>query len=201
MRAISNLFEQTTLMVPIQRTPLPPGAFPLDGHNIRVVPLAEPEGLGWRRKLRMAPWLLHHGALLWREAQRAGAVHTPVGGDIGTIGIFIALALRKPLFVRHCGTWGDPISTVDRLTQRGLETIAGGRNVVLATGGAEAPPSRRNPNIAWIFATSLTRAELERITSAPAWSPGIPLRLITVGRLSEAKNVQAILHALPLIQQ
>jgi glycosyltransferase involved in cell wall biosynthesis len=32
------------------------------------------------------------------------------------------------------------------------------------------------------------------------WSTGEPLRLITVSRLSESKNVQAIIQALPLIQ-
>ena len=159
MQAISSLFDQTSLMIPIQSTPVPAGAIPLNGHNLRIVPLVEPAWLGWRRKLAMIPWLLNHIALLLREVRRADAVHTPVGGDIGTIGIFIALAQRKPLFVWHCGTWDDPISTVDRLTQRGLESIAGGRNVVLATGGAESPPSASllilpDMNVTGVYSTS-----------------------------------------------
>ena len=129
------------------------------------------------------------------------SVHTPVGSDIGTIGLFIALLQRKPLFIRHCGAWGKPVSWVDRALQRFLELIAGGRVVVLATGGAETPPSSRNPNIAWIFSTTLTQAELERTPTARSWLPGTPLRLITVGRLSQAKNLDAILRALPEICQ
>ena len=201
MQAISNLFGQTTLMLPIRSTPLPVGAIPLTGHNLRVIPLAEPTGLGWRRKLSMIPWIARHVALLWREIAHADSVHTPVGSDIGTIGLFIALLQRKPLFIRHCGTWGKPASWLDRVLQRFLEFIAGGRIVVLATGGADTPPSRRNPNIDWIFSTTLTQAELERTPTVRSWLPETPLRLITVGRLSQAKNVDAILRALPEICQ
>ena len=53
MAAISSLFESTTLAVPIQASALPAGAIPLHGRNIRVLPLAEPAGLGLRRKLGM----------------------------------------------------------------------------------------------------------------------------------------------------
>jgi glycosyltransferase involved in cell wall biosynthesis len=201
MQAISSLFNQTRLMVPIQSTPLPTGAIHLTGHNLQVVPLAEPSGAEWRRKINMSSWFLRHIKLLWREVARADAVHTPVGGDIGTIGIFVALAQRKPLFVRHCGTWGQPISWVDNLLQRLLELIAGRRNVVMATGGDSSPPSKRNPHISWIFSTTLSKRELEHIPPAEVWVPGMPLRLITVGRLSESKNVQSLLQALPLIQQ
>jgi glycosyltransferase involved in cell wall biosynthesis len=161
----------------------------------------ELKGVDWERKIQMLIWLPRHLPLIWGEVRRADAVHTPVGGDIGIIGILVALAQRKPLFVRHCGTWGAPASPVDRLLQRFLERIACGRNVVLATGWADDPPSETNPNISWIFSTTLTQAELERIPMERAWSPDVPLRLITVGRLSEPKNVQAVICSLPLIQQ
>ncbi len=199
MAAISTLFESTTIAVPIQTSPLPAGAIPLHGRKIRVLPLAEPAGLGWRRKLGMFPWFLCHAARLWQAVGAADAVHTPVGGDIGTIGIFLALLRRKPLFVRHCGTWGQPISTVDWLLHRLLEVIAGGRNVVLATGGAETPPSARNPHIRWIFSTSLTAAEVQSISPAVSWDGLAPLRLVTVGRLAEPKNVQSLLRALSAV--
>lgn len=201
MAAISSLFQSTALAVPIQSTPLPAGAIPLHGKNICILPLAEPPGLGWRRKLGMIPWFARHATRLWRAVGAADAIHTPVGGDIGTIGIFLALLRSKPLFVRHCGTWGQPISTVDWLLHRLLEAIAGGRNVVLATGGAENPPSARNPHIRWIFSTSLSDSEIAVLHLASAWDGRSPLRLVTVGRLAEAKNIQSLLRTLPAVRE
>ncbi|MBN1304038.1 MAG: glycosyltransferase family 4 protein [Anaerolineales bacterium] len=199
MKALSELFDRTAIMAPIQSNKLPSGSIPLLGHHLSIIPLAEPFGLGWRRKLYMLYWTIQHFSKLWQAVHDYDAIHTPVGGDIGTIGILIAIFQRKKLFIRHCGTWGEPISWVDRLLQRFLERIAGGRNVVLATGGAESPPSRKNRNIHWIFATSITQAELGQIPAAYPWLPGQPLKLITVGRLSVSKNVQAIIKAMPNI--
>lgn len=201
MQAISSLFDETRLMIPIQSSPLPSGAIPLHGHNLCVIPLLEPKGVRWQRKLSMLPWTLNHLPLLWHEVAGADAIHTPVGGDIGTIGIFIALLQHKPLFVRHCGTWSQPISWVDAFLQRFLEWIAGGHNVVLATGGAERLPSGRNPHIAWIFSTTLSQGELDETPLATPWDGVSPLRLITVGRLSEPKNLHSLMRALSLIRR
>ncbi|NJM52391.1 MAG: hypothetical protein HC846_02745 [Blastocatellia bacterium] len=42
-----------------------------------------------------------------------------------------------------------------------MEKFAGGRNVMLATGGAAEPPSQINPDIKWIFSTSLRKSDFE----------------------------------------
>ncbi|MCE9644894.1 MAG: glycosyltransferase family 4 protein [Chloroflexi bacterium] len=201
MKAISENFDETIVMVPIQNTPLPSGSKHLTGHNLSIVPLQEPKGKDLERKLQMLAWIPRNLPNLWQQVQHADAVHAPVGGDIGTLGILIALAQRKPLFVRHCGTWGVPASTVDYYLQRFLERIAGGRNVVMATGGAETAPSKKNPNIKWIFSTSLSQKEFDLLPTAQPWQPGVPLRLVTVSRLVPGKNISAILHALPSIQK
>jgi glycosyltransferase involved in cell wall biosynthesis len=131
---------------------------------------------------------------------QADAVHAAVPGDVGSIGLVVALIQKKRLFVRHCGTYGEPVTISDRLLLWLLESIASPKRVVLATGGSDSPPSRTNPSIQWIFSTTLTKAELDHFPPARAWSPGAPLRLITVCRLVEGKNVQSVLSALPLIQ-
>ena len=41
-----------------------------------------------------------------------------------------------------------------------MQASAGGRNVMLATGGAASPPSARNAANRWIFSTTLTDDEL-----------------------------------------
>lgn len=200
MEALSTFFAKTKVTLLIRPGMMPGGTQPIYGRNIEIFPLPEPDGSGLRRKLALLAWLPCHLPQIWREIARADAVHTPVPGDIGFIGLLIALLQRKPLFVRHCGTWGEPVTHADRLLLWLLEKIAGGRNVVLATGGAEAPPSVKNPHIRWIFSTSLTQSELDSIHPAVAWDGHSPLRLVTVGRVTDGKNMAAIIDSLPAIR-
>ena len=54
------------------------------------------------------------------------------------------------------------------------------------------PPEPGNPDISWIFSTSLTEKELCSIQPALPWSSDKPLRLISVGRLTKDKNMQVL---------
>lgn len=201
MQAISELFDQTTVVVPIRETPVPNGALPLIGKNLSVKPVEEPVGQDLRRKISLLSWLPRNFSKLWMLIKKADAVHAPVPGDIGTIGLLIALAQQKPLFVRHCGTWRSRSTLADRFLDWLLPRIAGGRNVVMATGGGDELPCPKNPNIQWIFSTSLSKSEWYSISQAQPWSGEGELKLITVGRLSESKNIQSIIQALPAIKK
>ena len=140
METLSNLFMKTTLLLPVVRTPPPIGIQQLTGNKVTINPLIEPPGSDLKRKIYLLFWLPWNIPKLWHQVYCAGAVHTPVPGDIGTIGLLVALAQRKPLFVRHCGTWGNRTTLADRFLDWLLPRIAGGRNVVMATGGGDAPP-------------------------------------------------------------
>jgi len=196
MRAISELFGETRVVQLLRPSSAPPDLLPIDGNNLSVLALSEPTAYGWIRKLEVWRYL----PIIWQEVQRSDAVHTPVPGDLGTIGLLVALLQRKPLFVRHCGTWGTRDTMAQRFLAWLLPRITSDRNIVMATGGGEMPPEPGNPDIRWIFSTSLTEEELNTIPPASSWSHGKPLRLISVGRLSEGKNMQAIIRALPDIQ-
>jgi glycosyltransferase involved in cell wall biosynthesis len=200
MKTLSELFDQTWLLLPRRVTPPPANLHPLSGHSLSIQTLPEPAGTDLRRKLALLPWLPHYLPVLWRAIRTADVVHAPVPGDIGLLGILLALVQRKRLFVRHCGTWGKPVTFADRFILWLLERIAGGRNVVLATGGADHPPSTKNPHIQWIFSSTLTQAEILANPAALPWQPSAGLHLVTVGRLSPEKNIQAILQALPAIR-
>ncbi len=112
-----------------------------------------------------------------------------------------ALALDKPLFARHCGMWTYSDTLAARLTKRLLVARAGGRRVVMATGGGRCSPEPCNPSIQWIFATSLRAQDFEHLPGAVAWTPESPLRLVGVGRLSAGKNFDACIRAVPLIRE
>lgn len=195
MAALSELFERTTLVLPRRRSEKPAGTTPLDGRSLEVRTFPEPPGSDARRKLALLvrlPFLLPR---LWREVGRGDAVHAVVPGDVGSLAIPLALLRRRPLFVRHCGTWGDRGSVADRILWRVLVRIGGGKRVVLATGGGETPEPR-NPAIRSIFATTLTAAELAARPPREPWRPGRPLRLASVGRLTPGKNTRTTIQAL-----
>jgi len=199
--ALCELFDRTVLVAALRPGQPPAGARPLSGHHLTVRPLPEPPGTDLRRKLALLAWLPRHLPHIWRTIRNADAIHTPIPGDLGLIGLLLALLQRKPLFVRHCGTWGNRTTLADRFIDWLLPRIAGGRNVVLATGGAETPPCSRNPNIHWIFSTTLRQRDLPALPRARPWQPGETLRLVTVSRLTPGKNTLAALRALPAILQ
>jgi glycosyltransferase involved in cell wall biosynthesis len=201
MQALSELFDETTLFLP-QLKGLPPhGATPLTGHRLRVEPLAALPERGIGRKTAMLRWMPPNLPRIWRGIRAADAIHTPIPGDIGTVGLLVALAQRKPLFVRHCSLWGTANTTTERFLAWLLPRIAGGRNVVLATGCSDQPPSPAIPAVRWIFSSSLREQTWEKLPQATPWRVGTPLRLVTVGRVEPVKNTAVLLYALRSLQE
>jgi len=200
IQAISGIFDETRLVV-LEGTGEPPqGLSPICGRRLSVISSREPSGKGILRKFGAGWWSVRNAQSLIREIRKADAIHAIVPGDIGFIGLLLALVGRKPLFVRHCGTWGHSATLADRALMAVLRRVAGGRVVVLATGGGEEPPEPSNPAVSWIFSTSLRDAELAPLRRDRFWSGG-PLRLISVGRLDRGKNTIASIEALPAIRK
>ncbi|MCL4237374.1 MAG: glycosyltransferase family 4 protein [Anaerolineae bacterium] len=111
--------------------------------------------------------------------------------------MLMAFALRKPLFVRHCGNWLVQTTWTERFWKWFMERFAGGRNVMLATGGLNEPPSRRNRNIRWIFSTSLTSEQIGR-SGMPRQAVSLDApRLITVCRQEPDKGTDLTIMSLP----
>lgn len=200
MAALSELFAETVVVVPVESSPAPKGTAPLVGRNLRVRPLSSPLGTGLKRRLLFILWLFRNGPLILEAIRKADATHTPIPGDIGTIGMLIAFCLRKPLFVRHCGNWENRRTTAERFWRWFMERFAGGRNVFLATGGSVNPPSAKNTNIKWIFSTSLTHVEISRLAQSGRNGVSSALRLITVGRLERGKNIHLVIESLSYLQ-
>lgn len=198
MGAISELFDETRIVVPCKTEGDITGLSPLTGKNLSVVPLSEPKGEGFRRKLNIPFWLIKNSFTILKETRNADAIHAPIPGDVGTIGMAFAMLLRKPLFVRHCGNWLVQRTLAERFWKWSMERFAGGRNMMLATGGSDEPPSSRNPKVEWIFATSLRKAEIE--SNSPLELPqNGAVRLIIVCRQEERKGTDIVIDSLPLI--
>lgn len=199
MRAVSELFDATTLVVPCTSPRSRAGEIPLTGKNLFVSPLTVPIGSGLRRKAGLPFWFMKNAPTLLREALRADAIHTPIPSDIGTIGMFLAILLRKPLFVRHCGNWFLQKTTAEFFWKWFMERFAGGKKVMMATGGSAEPPSKHNAAIRWIFSTSLTEEELRDCAILHREPPRSQVRLIIACRQEREKGTDIVIQSLPLI--
>ncbi|MGB7201866.1 MAG: glycosyltransferase [Pyrinomonadaceae bacterium] len=198
--AISELFSSTEVVVPCESAGNSVGLSPLHGRNVTVNPVTIPLGTGFWRKIDMLRWVTTNGPTIWRAVRNADAVHAPIPGDVGTIGMVFALILRKRLFVRHCGNWLAPRTTAERLWKWTMERFAGGRNVMLATGGSAEPPSSRNAEVRWIFSTSLRSEQMLKNTPRDCPRDG-ELRLIIACRQEERKGTDVVIDALPSIAE
>lgn len=199
MRELAELFDETCLVVPCATPANRPGERALVGRHLSVYPLTMPGGDDLRRKLALPGWLLRNGPRLARAVIGADAVHTPIPGDLGTIGMLLAFALGKPLFVRHCGNWALQRTTAERFWKWFMERYAGGLNVMLATGAAASPPSLQNTAIRWIFSSSLTEREMRACAQPRLAPPTRAPRLITVCRHERGKGVEVVLESLPVL--
>lgn len=199
MRALSELFDLTVLLLPCVSRGKNGGESHLSGNNLSVVPLTPPRSRGLLRKLMFPVWLLFNSLRMLREVLRADAVHAPIPGDIGTIGMLLAFAFRRPLFVRYCGNWFAQTTLAERFWKWFMETAAGGRNVCLATGSHPEPPSQRNSAIKWIFATTLTEREIESCSTNREEFPRESPRLIIACRQEREKGAGVVIESLPFL--
>lgn len=194
--ALSELFDETRLVVPCSPEVNRRGVADLNGRRFSVVPLTQLGGSGRRRKAGLPGWLFRNGPTLLREAWAADAVHVPVPGDVGTLGLFLAFVLRKRLLVRHCGNWFVQRTLAERFWKWFMEAFAGGRNVMMATGGAPEPPSRRNPEVRWIFSTTLSDQELRACATERTHPARGRARLIIVARQEREKGTGVVIRSL-----
>lgn len=195
MLAISQLFSKTTLVLPCESGIDRDGGTALTGRGLTVLPMTVPLGRGFARKLGMLNWLRVNISVIWKEAKKADAVHAPIPGDVGTIGILAAVLLKKRLFVRHCGNWLMPRTIAERIWKRGMEYLAGPGKVMLATGGTAGPPSPRNPAVRWIFSTSLRRDQM--IDARPRRLPSDGgIKLIIACRQETGKGTEVVIESM-----
>lgn len=198
MEALSELFDSTTLIVPCSADEGVPGTAPLNGDELSVLPLPPLKGRGFRRKAAVPFWLLRNVRKIWKEIGRADAVHAPIPGDVGTIGMMLALLRRKPLFVRHCGNWFVQRTLAEHFWRWSMEYVAGGRNVMLATGGASEAPSPLNANVKWIFSTSMRRHQISKNKARSLPEDG-KIRLAIACRQEARKGTDVVIESMPAI--
>jgi len=197
IEALSQIFDATRIVGACSASRDVPGGRSLAGRSVTVIALSGlPKSplLTW---LIMPIWLARNGVAFVREIARADAVFPALPSPVALLGLLLAVAMKKRILVRPMNNWSES-RLLWRLERAFLEWIAGGRNVVLATGDGATPPSRRNPAIGWMFSTTVTERELADCAIPPTVDPQ-RARLVIVGRQLEVEGTRAVIHALPHI--
>src|SRR5690606_12716073 len=118
VRALSELFDETLLVVPIGSPPHAKAGQSIRGHNIRFDPLTPRlQRSAWVRRLLFPLWLLQNRRAVLNAIRNADVVHTPVPSIVGTTAMVIAAITGKRLFVRHCGDWSDASTAFRRFNR------------------------------------------------------------------------------------
>lgn len=193
--ALSELFDETQLAVPVASSPRP-GGTRIRGHNLTVVPLSEVPGRGALRKITLLPWYLRTRRSILSAIDRADVVHTPVPSDVGSLAMMVARARGKRLLVRYCGDWNSPRTIAQKTLRRFMECTAGPQALMLATGGGDHQPSQRNPRVEWIFSSSLSVDQVEASARVRHLAGAGKRRIIIVGRQEATKGTDILVRAL-----
>lgn len=198
MQALAGIFTSVNVVVPVSES-VAKGEVLFTNPKLTITPLKAIRQKGIFRKLYMPIWFLQHIRLFYTVIKNADALHAPIPGDVGTIGMLMAHVMRKPLFVRHCGNWLAANTLAEKFWKWYMIKYAGGNRVFYATGGSEVPPAAANPALEWIFSSSLTEDDL--IQNAERSAPGQhrELRLLIACRQDEQKGTGRVIEALRLV--
>ncbi len=197
IKGLATLFDETTLMITRTEEGYGGIAFP---SGIKVVVMPSPQGEDRARKmyvLKQAPLYLSQ---MRQEIQASDVVYIPLPGDLPFLAMGVALAMRKHLIVRYGGSWeiNNQATLATRFMRWTMCAFAGGRNLMLATGMGNKPPS---PRMHWLFTTALTREELFGLAPNFERSLSTVPRLVFIGRLSPEKGLPILFEALKILQE
>ncbi len=157
---------------------------------------------GVKRKLWVLYLAFSRLRFFMRKIREADMVHTPIPSDLATIAMVLSKWMKKPLFIRHCGNWKEPKTKAEFFWKDFMEKNAGNNVLCLATGGASNAPSEVNPNIKWIFSSSLLKGEMEKpVRPLNSAKTKKTVRLIVVSRQSYHKGAGRTLAALSVLKQ
>lgn len=194
MAALAELFDETVLCVPVDARPARGETSPLAAPRQRIVPLDPLPPSGPRRRLRTLTWAPGNTARVARQVRGADVVHAVIPGDVGSLGLVLAPLLRRRLLVRYCGSWEVTNGAAERAWKAYMRRRASSRDVMVVTGAADGPASAESRALHWIFATSLSDAQLDDLgrRAATARRSG----LLTVGRQTTEKGTHHAIRAL-----
>ena len=190
----ADLFPQVVIAAPCRQETPPGECIAIDRANVKIAPQWELGGdSAWEKigQLLMLPCLTWG---LCRALWRADAIHLRCPGNIGLLGAILAPLFSRKLIAKYAGQWGSfPGETLAARWQRAILASRWWRGPVTVYGNWPHQP----PHIIPFFTSLLTHEYILRAKQAADGKQfAIPLRVLFVGRLTTAKNVDVLLSAL-----
>src|SRR5687767_10505616 len=103
--ALSSVFDATRVVGPCSRSGERQGDRAVTGKDLSIVSLTSLPKSPWLTWLMLPFWFVRNGFTLTREISQADAVFPLLPSPVGTLGLLLALLMRKPLLVRPMNTW------------------------------------------------------------------------------------------------
>lgn len=187
----ADLFPHIAIAGTLHRGPPPSDCTPFKRDNITVWPVADP---GSRRLAQFLSLPLQ----LWQLSRymlRADAIQVRCPADLGLLGVLLAPLFSRQLYAKYATQWtGFPDESWVWRLQRLLLRSRWWHGPVTVYGDWPHQPR----NVVPFFTSVLTEAQVAQARTVVATKLPVcpPLRLLYVGRLAKAKNVDMILEAL-----
>jgi glycosyltransferase involved in cell wall biosynthesis len=204
MNVWNELFEQLVVVAPHDSGPPPKFWAPYQcSEKITVIPFRQDKGIG----LEQAPTTaLEVPRMLWalsKAALTTEAFHLRAPCSISLVASLLLPLLKSRLCAKYAGQWSDyPGEPRSFRLQRKILASAWWRGPVTVYGEQPAQP----PHVIPFFTSVLNEQQLARAKQAARQKAADPtrnagLRLLYVGRLSAAKNVDVLIEALAQLKE
>jgi glycosyltransferase involved in cell wall biosynthesis len=190
----ADLFPEVSIAAPCMDGPPARDEAAIDRPNVRMAPQPRTGGDTLGAKLRQVVLLPVLAASLMGALRRADAVHVRCPGNLGLLGTILAPLVSRRLIAKYAGQWtGFPGEAWTVRLQRRILGSRWWHGPVTVYGSWPGQP----PWVVPFFTSILDREQVARARHAAAGRlPTDRPRVVFVGRLSRAKNVDAILDAL-----
>ena len=187
----ADLFPRIAIAGTLRQEPPPGDATPFTRDNITVWPVTDP---GSRRLAQLAALPLQ----LWQLSRymlRADAIQVRCPADVGLLGVLLAPLFSRRLYAKYATQWtGFPDESWFWRLQRFVLGSRWWHGPVTVYGDWSPQPRHVVP----FFTSVLTAAQVAHARAVVAARSPVraPVRLLFVGRLAKAKNVDMILEAM-----
>ena len=197
---LSQLFDEIVHVAPLYDGPAPGSALAYTSPRVRLRPVRPAGGETLAAKLDVARLYPTYAATIREEMRRADAVHIRCPANISLLALALLRAARGPgpRWVKYAGNWrpDGPEAWSYTLQRRWLAANAH-RGVVTVNGRWPGQP----PHVFTFNNPSLTDEELEAgRRAAQGKRLALPLELLFVGALNDAKGVGRVLAIAAALQ-